>query len=39
MNIPTMNHSTFKAREREVGKTVENVAPNKLQRKYEHGNE
>ena len=26
MNIPTMNHSTFKAREREVGKTVENVA-------------
>ncbi|CAB4007536.1 Hypothetical predicted protein, partial [Paramuricea clavata] len=26
MNIPTMNHSTFKTREREVGKTVENVA-------------
>ena len=26
MNIATMNHSTFKAREREVGKTVENVS-------------
>ena len=26
MNIPTMNHSTFKAREREVGNAVEHVA-------------
>ena len=26
MNIPTMNNSTFKARERETGKAVEHVA-------------
>ena len=26
MNIPTMNHTTFKARKREVGTTVEQVA-------------
>ena len=26
MNIPTMNHNTFKAREREVGNAVEHVA-------------